>query len=98
MDDQAQGNSQPISQMMAGPSRAEAIALLSSCLMLVRPGNMGDEAVKEWLAVASLECRDIPIKKLKDACKYTRRKATQFGQIIPTIFAYLDENSFSGPA
>lgn len=97
MDDQAHDNSLPISSTAASQNMAEMIALLSSCLMLVRPANMGDVAVKEWLAAAAMECGPLQITKLRAACSHARRKATSFAHIVPLIFKFVEDEEAKLP-
>ena len=66
-------------------SRAEVIEHLSSCLALVRPAGMTEDAATEWLAVASQEVANMRPSTFIAACGEARRECTHHGQIVPKI-------------
>lgn len=63
----------------------EAVALLTTCLALVRPVGFTDDNAKDWLRVAAREVAYLPPGILSTACADARRAATHHAQIIPLI-------------
>lgn len=72
------------------PSIEETVALLSSCLALVRPVGMIDRMAEEWLTVAAQEVSYIPVDILRNACADARRTCHHHGRIVPAVIAYAD--------
>jgi hypothetical protein len=68
------------------------VALLTSCLALVRPVGMGDHEAEGWLRVALGEVREFPLQTLSFAAKHARRTCTHHAQIVPTIVKFCEEN------
>jgi hypothetical protein len=69
----------------------QAIALLTTCLALVRPVGFTDDNARDWLRVAAGEIGYIPFGILENACGEARRTATHHAQIVPAIIKYADE-------
>lgn len=69
----------------------ETVALLTTCLALVRPVGFSDDNARDWLRVAAQEIADIRLDILEYACREARRKATHHAQIVPAIVAAADE-------
>lgn len=65
--------------------------MVASALALVRPVGMGEEAADEWIALAANELRDIPADLLEEAVVAVRRTCTHHGQIVPTVFAHVQD-------
>lgn len=61
------------------------VALLTSCLALVRPVGMTPMEVDAWLMVAADELSDLPADILEIGCGHARRTCTHHAQIIPAI-------------
>lgn len=78
----------PSAQSPAGMDLA--IALLSSCLALVRPVGMGEAETAEWLGVAAGDVCHYPPSILDRACLEARRTCTHHSQIVPTIVKEAD--------
>ena len=79
-------------QAMLDPVSADAaVALVSSCLALVRLAGMTDREVKDWLHVAVGEVRHYPADILIDACREVRRTVTHHSRIVPTIVRFADD-------
>lgn len=68
----------------------EAIALLTTCLALVRPVGFTDDNARDWLRVAAAEIAYLPMGILEQACREARRTATHHAQIIPAIIKAAD--------
>ena len=68
-------------------AESEALALLTTCLALVRPVGFTDDNARDWLMVAVGEVAHIPTGILANACTAARRTATHHAQIIPAIIA-----------
>lgn len=66
-------------------SPQQAVALLTSCLALVRPVGMTPDEVEDWLSVALGEVMDIPGDALEIGCSAARRSCTHHAQIVPAI-------------
>ena len=62
-----------------------AVALLSSCLALVRPVGMPESEADDWLGVALGEVAGYPADVLAIGAQESRRTATHHSQIVPTI-------------
>ena len=76
-------------QQSSQPS-PRAIALLTTCLALVRPVGFTDDNARDWLRVAANEIAYIPLGILTDACSETRRTATHHAQIVPGIIKFAE--------
>jgi hypothetical protein len=63
----------------------EAVALLTSCLTLVKPVGMSTEDADAWLTVATDAVLHLPRDILEAACTAARRSCTHHGQIVPAI-------------
>jgi hypothetical protein len=63
----------------------EAVALLTTCLTLVKPVGMSAEDADAWLTVATGEVLHLPADILDTACTAARRACTHHGQIVPAI-------------
>lgn len=63
----------------------EAVALLTTCLTLVKPVGMSAEDADSWLTVATGEVLHLPGDILDAACTAARRSCTHHGQIVPAI-------------
>lgn len=61
------------------------MALLSTCLALVKPVGMSAEDADAWLITAAREVSYLPCDILAEACREVRRTATHHGQIVPGI-------------
>lgn len=62
-----------------------AVALIGTCLALVKPVGMGDADAKTWLRLAAQEVRHLPIDILTESCAAARKVCTHHGQIVPAI-------------
>lgn len=69
----------------------DAVALLTSCLALVKPVGMSGEDAHAWLRVAAGEVAHLPRDILAAACGEARKVCTHHGQIIPAIIKEGDE-------
>lgn len=69
----------------------QAVALLTDCLMLVRPVGMDSEAAHGWLMSASAEVLHIPFDLLSEGCTKAKRTCERPGQIVPTIIKEVQE-------
>jgi hypothetical protein len=67
-----------------------AIALLTSCLALVRPVGMSEAEAEDWLGVAVGTVLDYPAGILDRASLEARRSCTHHSQIVPTIVREAD--------
>lgn len=67
------------------PSPEQAVALLTSCLALVRPVGLSDDNARDWLRVAAGEVAKIDLDLLTEACAEARQSCTHHGQIVPRI-------------
>lgn len=67
------------------PSTEQAVALLTSCLALVRPVGLSDDNARDWLRVAAGEVSRIDLDLLTEACAEARQHCTHHGQIVPRI-------------
>ena len=76
-------NSKPVELAPSGAT--EAVALVTSCLTLVKPVGMSGEDAHAWLTVATGEVAHLPRDILEAACAAARRTCTHHGQIVPTI-------------
>ena len=63
----------------------QAVALLTSCLALVRPVGMPENEAEDWLAVALGEVASYPADVLAIGASEARRTSTHHAQIVPTI-------------
>lgn len=72
-------------------SPGEAVALLTTCLALVKPVGMSDADAQAWLTVAAGEVRDLPMDILADACADARKSCSHHAQIIPAILKSCEE-------
>lgn len=63
----------------------EAVALLTTCLALVKPVGMSAQDADAWLTVATGEVLHLPGDILEIACAAARRTCTHHGQIVPAI-------------
>jgi hypothetical protein len=70
---------------------SEVVALLTTCLTLVRPVGMSDENASTWLRIAAGEVRDLPRDLLVDGCAHARKTCTHHGQIVPAILKETEE-------
>lgn len=73
------------------PSDEQVVALLTSCLALVRPVGLSDSNARDWLMVAAGEVSHIHADLLTDACAEARRTCTHHGQIVPKIIKETEE-------
>lgn len=69
----------------------ETVAMLASCLALVRPVGMAQADADEWLRVAARELSYLPGDLLADGAAHARRTCTHHGQIVPAIIKETDE-------
>ncbi len=67
------------------------MALLTTCLALVRPVGFTDDNARDWLRVAGQEIAYLPLDILRDACAEARRTATHHAQIVPAIIKAGDQ-------
>lgn len=67
------------------------MALLTSCLALVRPVGLTDDNARDWLRVAAGEVARIDLDLLTEACAEARRSCTHHGQIVPRIIKATEE-------
>ena len=70
---------------MAPSPVTEAVALLTTCLALVKPVGMSGDDARAWLTVAAGEVKHLPRDILEAACAEARKTCTHHGQIIPAI-------------
>ena len=75
------------SEKLKPASVTETIALLSSCLALVKPVGMSGEDAQAWLRVAAGELAHLPSTLIAQGCAHARRTCTHHAQIIPAIIA-----------
>lgn len=68
-----------------------AVALIGTCLALVKPVGMGDADAKTWLRLAAQEVRHLPIDILTESCAAARKVCTHHGQIVPAIIKAGDD-------
>lgn len=76
-------NSKPAPLQPSGAT--EAVALITSCLALVKPVGMSGDDAHAWLIVAAGEVSHLPRDILEAACAAARRTCTHHGQIVPAI-------------
>lgn len=69
----------------------EAVAMLSTCLALVKPVGMSGEDAQAWLRVAAGEVRHLSPELLADGCAAARKTCTHHGQIVPAILKATDD-------
>lgn len=69
----------------------ETVALLSSCLALVKPVGMSSEDAQAWLRVAAGELSHLPSDMLAKGCATARKTCTHHGQIVPTVLKDVGE-------
>ena len=69
----------------------ETVALLSSCLALVKPVGMSGEDAQAWLRVAAGELAHLPSDMLAKGCATARKTCTHHGQIVPAILKDVGE-------
>jgi hypothetical protein len=69
----------------------ETVALLSSCLALVKPVGMSGEDAQAWLRVAASELAHLPSDMLAKGCTAARKTCTHHGQIVPAILKDVGE-------
>lgn len=69
----------------------ETVALLSSCLALVKPVGMSGEDAQAWLRVAAGELAHLPSDMLAKGCATARKTCTHHGQIVPAILKDVSE-------
>lgn len=69
----------------------ETVALLSSCLALVKPVGMSSEDAQAWLRVAAGELAHLPSDMLAKGCATARKTCTHHGQIVPAILKDVGE-------
>ena len=74
-------------------SPQEAVALLTSCLALVRPVGMTENEAEDWLSVAMGVVMEYPAVTLRDAARQAQRSCTHHAQIVPTIAKFCDETA-----
>jgi len=67
------------------------VALLSTCLALVKPVGMSGEDADAWLRVAAREVAILPPDLLADGCAHARKTCTHHGQIVPAILKETEE-------
>lgn len=65
-------------------------AELTSCLALVVPVGMSEEARREWLAVAWATLKHLPPDLLSVACQEARKSCDHPSKIVPAITAYAE--------
>jgi len=75
------------SEKLKPASVTEAVALLSSCLALVKPVGMSGDDAQVWLRVAAGELAHLPSLLIAQGCAHARRTCTHHGQIVPAIIA-----------
>lgn len=76
--------SQPVSQ-------AEAVAILTSCLALVRPVGMTEDETDDWLGAALPMVRHYRADTLHQAAAQAKRTIDHHSKIIPTIVGIADK-------
>lgn len=67
------------------------VALLSSCLVLVRTAGMSNAEAEDWLTIAARELQDVPADLLEEGCSQARRTCIHHGRILPTIWGHIEE-------
>lgn len=73
------------------PATSEHFAAeLTSCLALVVPVGMTEEARREWLAVAWATLKHLPADLLSAACQEARKSCDHPSKIVPAITAYAE--------
>ncbi len=73
------------------PAASEQFAAeLTSCLALVVPVGMTEEARREWLAVAWATLKHLPPDLLAQGCAEARKTADHPSKIVPTITTYAE--------
>ncbi len=66
-------------------SPQEAVALLTSCLALVRPVGMTEAEAEDWLSVAVGAVIEYPAVHLREAARQAQKTCTHHAQIVPAI-------------
>jgi hypothetical protein len=73
------------------PATREQFAIeLTSCLALVVPVGMTEEARREWLAVAWQTLNHLPSDLLSGGCLEARKTADHPSKIVPAIIGYAE--------
>lgn len=86
------GRAEPAtSEGRSPPNITQVVALLTSCLALVRPVGLTDDNARDWLRVAAGEVANIDLDLLMEACAEARRSCTHHGQIVPRIVKATEE-------
>lgn len=89
MDDQitAPNVAQPARQASASlhASPQEVVALLTSCLALVRPVGMTEDEAEDWLSVALGVVAEYSATSLRLAARKAQKTCTHHAQIVPAI-------------
>ena len=75
--------SQPVSPQ-------EAVALLTSCLALVRPVGMTEDEAEDWLSVALGVVGEYSASSLRVAARKAQKSCTHHAQIVPTIVEHCE--------
>lgn len=72
------------------------MALLTSCLALVRPVGMTEEEAEDWLSVALGVVAEYSATSLRVAARKAQKSCTHHAQIVPTIVEHCE--AYGAPA
>lgn len=67
------------------------MALLSSCLALVKPVGMSEDDTHAWLRIAARELAHMPGDLMADGCAHARKTCTHHAQIVPAIVKHTED-------
>lgn len=73
-------------------SPQEAVALLTSCLALVRPVGMTENEAEDWLSVAVGAVIEYPAIYLREAAWQAQKSCTHHAQIVPAMVKHCEGN------
>ena len=74
-------------------SPQEVVALLTSCLALVRPVGMTEDEAEDWLSVAMGAVAEYPASSLRVAARKAQKTCTHHAQIVPAIVQHCETNA-----
>ena len=78
---------------MQPASPQEVVALLTSCLALVRPVGMTANEAEDWLSVAVGVVIEYPAVYLRSAAREAQRTCTHHSHIVPAMVAHCERNA-----
>ena len=71
-------------------SPQEVVALLTSCLALVRPVGMTEDEAEDWLSVAIGAVIEYSATSLRAAARKAQKTCTHHAQIVPAIVEHCE--------